>query len=277
MSVGIGNDLFQIVGVSDISGLAEKLDGGNDVDTLDIQVLGSIGRVDRSLATLLNIENLMVSGNTVTLTAAQLGAFESISGSFLYDRFQIGSAGIVDMTNATVNGIGQIRGNAGADTCLFASATGNILVNMLGEADNDMGGDGNVVQPDGGGNDTLDGGTGADLVTKRGGADNLTGGAGADVFAFDDLSEMGTGAARDVIVDVVHGQDINRLTGVDAELNPARGSAIHLPRRCSYCWYGGAVALCGGVLSGDVGGDGTADFQIGLTGAPIRGVADFHL
>ena len=146
LSVVIGIDLFQIVRVPDFSGLVETMVLCNDADTLKSPALGGNRRADLSPATLLIIENLVVSGNTVTWTATLHGAFESISGSFLHDRFQIAPAGIVDMTNAAVDGIDAICKTAGNYTFLFASATGNIPVNMLGGADKVMGGDGKFAK-----------------------------------------------------------------------------------------------------------------------------------
>ena len=276
LSGGIGNDWFQMVGISDISGLAETLDGGNDVDTLDFQTLSAIGRVDLSLATLLNLENLSISNNTVTLTAAQLGAFEAISGSGFYERLQITTAGLVDMTNAVITGIDEIRGTSGADTFLFAATTGNILVSLLGGADSVAGGDGNDTQLGGAGNDTLNGGVGGDVIVGQAGTDILTGGIGADYFVFDDLTEMATGAARDVITDFAHGQDVIKLTLVDANLNTVGDQAFTFIGASGFSAVG-QLRYAGGTLSGDVTGDGVADFQIGLTGAPVLTSADFQL
>ena len=253
------------------------MDGGNDVDMLDFQSLAATGRVDLSLATLLNIENLNLLNNTVTLTAAQLGGFEAISGTGFYERVQISAAGLVDLTNAVITGIDEVRGTSGADTFIFAAATGNILVTLLGGADKVSGGDGNDVQLGGGGNDTMDGGGGADWLNGQAGTDSLTGGVGADSFVFGDLTEMGTGAARDVITDFVHGQDILRLTLVDADLNTVGDQQFTYIAGAAFGLHAGELRYFGGIVSGDVDGDGVADFQIAVTGSPVLAVTDFQL
>ena len=273
---GIGNDVVQFVGVSDISGLAETVDGGNDVDTLNFQALGASGRVDLSLATILNIEVLNIVNNQATLTASQLGSYETITGSGLFERVQLSAAGVADLTGAAIINSDEFRGTAGAVSFLLAGASGNMIFNTLGGADSVSGGEGSETFLGGSGNDTLLGGGGADVIAGQGGTDSLTGGLDADLFTFDDLTEMGTGAARDVITDFAHGIDVIRLTLLDADLNT--------PGDQSFSFIGGGaftaagqVRYVGGVISGDVDGDGAADFQIALTGSPVLAATDFQL
>lgn len=274
---GLGNDLIQIAGISDISGLAETINGGNDFDTLDFQGLGAIGRVDLTAATILGIENLLIGSNQVTLTAAQLGSFEGIFGNFAFDRIQLAAAGVVDLTDANIGGIDEFRGTAGADTFLFAGAAGNFVVNTLDGADSVQGGDGNETLQGGDGSDTLAGGAGADWLNGQLATDRLTGGAGADTFVFDDLSEMGLGAARDVITDFVHGQDIIRLTQVDANANAVGDQGFTYILGDTFNQVAGELRYAAGVLQGDVDGDGSADFAIGITGAPLITLSDLQL
>jgi Ca2+-binding RTX toxin-like protein len=274
---GLGNDLIQIAGVSDVSGLAETIDGGNDVDTLDFQGLGAFGRVNLSAATILGIETLQLGNNQVTLTAAQLSGFESIFGNFAYDRLQLAAAGVVDLTNATIGGIDEFRGTAGADTFLFAGAAGSFLINTLAGADSVLGGDGNETLQGGDGDDSLAGGAGSDWLIGQLGTDSLTGGAGADVFAFDDRGELGLGAARDVITDFVHGQDIIRLTLVDADLNAVGDQNFTYILGVGFHGVAGELRYSGGVLQGDLDGDGAADFEITITGAPLISLSDLQV
>ncbi len=274
---GIGNDVFQFVGVSDISGLAETIDGGNDVDMLDFQTFGAFGRVDLSAATLLNVEILNIVNNQATLTAAQLGAFETITGSGQYERIQIAAAGIVDLTGTTIINIDEFRGTSGADTFLFAGASGNMTINAQGGADLVSGGDGSEIMLGAAGNDTLIGGAGGDLLVGQNGTDSLTGGAGVDTFAFDDLSEVGTGAARDVITDFTHGQDILRLTLIDADLNNPGDQQFTFIGGTAFGAVAGQLRYSGGVISGDVDGDGAGDFQIALSGSPVLTGSDIQL
>jgi Ca2+-binding RTX toxin-like protein len=190
---------------------------------------------------------------------------------------QITAPGQVDLTNAVILAIDEMRGTSGADTFLFAAATGNITVNLLGGADSVSGGDGNDVQLGGNGNDTLVGGAGQDELWGQAGTDNLTGGLGADVFVFSDLSEVGLGGARDVITDFVHGQDIIRLTQIDANLNLVDNQQFTFIGGSTFGKIAGELRYSGGVLAADLDADGKADFQIALTGAPELGAADFQL
>lgn len=274
---GLGNDVIRMGGVGDITGLAETINGGADADTLDFTSLGATGRVNLAGATIVGVETLLLSNNQVIATAAVLGGFQSIFGSFGFERIDLSAAGVVDLSSANISNIDEFRGTAGADTFLFSGGQGNFLVNTFAGADSVQGGDGNETLLGGDGNDTLGGGAGADVLTGQGGTDSLTGGAGADVFAFGDRSEMGLGAARDVITDFVHGQDIIRLTGVDADLNTVGDQLFNYIAGAAFDGHAGQLRYSGGVLSGDVDGDTAADFAIVLTGTPVLAATDLQL
>lgn len=256
---GLGNDVIRMGGVGDITGLAETINGGADADTLDFTSLGATGRVNLAGATIVGVETLLLSNNQVIATAAVLGGFQSIFGSFGFERIDLSAAGVVDLSSANISNIDEFRGTAGADTFLFAGGQGNSLVNTFAGADSVQGGDGNETLLGGDGNDTLGGG------------------AGADVFAFGDRSEMGLGAARDVITDFVHGQDIIRLTGVDADLNTVGDQLFNYIAGAAFDGHAGQLRYSGGVLSGDVDGDTAADFAIVLTGTPVLAATDLQL
>lgn len=274
---GLGNDLIQIAGISDVTNLAETINGGNDVDTLDFLGLGAVGRVNLAAATIVGVENLQLGNNQVTLTAAQLGGFESISGNFAFDRIELAAAGVADLTNANIAGIDEFRGTVGADTFLFAGAAGNFLVSTLAGADSMQGGDGNETLVGGDGNDTLNGGAGGDWLYGQLGTDSLTGGAAGDVFVFDDLSEMGLGVARDVITDFVHGQDIIRLTLVDANVDAVGDQGFTFIGSAGFSGAAGEVRYSGGVLQGNVDAGVTVDFEIRILGGPVITLTDLHL
>ena len=132
-----------------------------------------------------------------------------------------------------------------------ARATGNALNNTL------TGNAGNNTLSGQGGNDTLYGG---------GGADTLTGGRGADTFVFLALGDMGVGLGlRDVVTDFRAGQgDRIDLSALDAVAGGGDDAFV----------YVGALAFSGagqlrfenGILSGEVTGNGVADFEIQLSG-----------
>ena len=63
-------------------------------------------------ATISNVEAIFLSGNDLTLKAAQLGAFSTVAGNGLVDRIIISGGGTADLTGASVTGIEEIRGSA---------------------------------------------------------------------------------------------------------------------------------------------------------------------
>jgi len=273
---GIGNDTIQIAGISDISGLAEIVDGGNDVDTLDFVSLGAIGAVNLTTTTLVGIEILRISQNTVTLTAAQMGSFEEISGTGFFERIVLSAAGTVDLTGTTITGIDEFTGTSGADRFLFSGATGGMTVNGLSGSDSLVGGDSGNTLLGGIGNDTLIGGGGSDLIVGGQGTDLLTGGLGVDRFDFNDASEMGLAALRDVITDFVHGQDIIDLSDIDADTNTP-GSQNFSFITTAFTGVAGQVRYAGGVLQIDLDGVGGANLEIALTGSPVVTASDLLL
>ncbi len=273
---GIGNDTIQIAGISDISGLAEIVDGGNDFDTLDFVTLGAIGTVNLTTVSIVGIEVLRISQNVVTLTAAQMGSFQEIAGTGFFEQLRLSAAGTVDLTGSSISGIDEFIGTGGADRFLFAGATGPIVLYGLGGADSLVGGDSGSTLLGGTDNDTLRGGAGNDIIVGGQGTDLLTGALGVDRFDFNDASEMGLGAARDVITDFVHGQDIIDLTDIDADTNTP-GSQNFTFITTAFTNVAGQVRYAGGVLQIDLDGVGGANLEIALTGSPVVTASDLLL
>ena len=197
---GVGNDVFRLQQVSDISGLAETVNGGNDIDTLDFTTFGAVGAVDLSLATIIGVEVLSISNNDITLHSAQLGGFTSILGSFGTERLLLSDGGLVDLTGAALGLIDEIRGNAQANLINLTGVTAGLSVNLAegndsaiggvgadridGGVGNDTlnGGDNDDTLLGGDGNDVAQGGNGNDVIYGNAGIDSLTGEAGNDVF-----------------------------------------------------------------------------------------------
>ncbi|SFK37162.1 VCBS domain-containing protein, partial [Falsiroseomonas stagni] len=126
---------------------------------------------------------------------------------------------------------------------------------LEGSAGNDslIGGTGNDTLLGFGGNDVLDGGVGPD---------SLTGGAGADSFLFASSLQ----ANRDVVTDfsALEGDKID-LAAMDANTLFSGDQAFKWIGSASFS-AAGQLRFAGGILAGDVNGDGAADFQITLTG-----------
>jgi Ca2+-binding RTX toxin-like protein len=116
------------------------------------------------------------------------------------------------------------------------------------------------------GDDTLAGGNGKDTLVGGTGADRLDGGAGKDLFVFAAIEESSRHAP-----DLITGYDIADtidLHAIDADWTAAGDQAFTLVK--SFDGHAGQLAV--GVnhdvtsVSGDVDGDGVADFRIDLDG-----------
>jgi serralysin len=151
--------------------------------------------------------------------------------------------------------IENAKGGSGND-----SLTGNDLANILRGLD---------------GNDTILGGNGHDRLIGGNGADTLTGGGGGDIFVFQRPGDAGNAASHDVITDFVQGNDRISLSAIDAVAGGG-DDAFH---------FGGAGAgsltvsftSTETIVTGDVDGDGKADFEFALTGHTVLTAADFIL
>jgi Ca2+-binding RTX toxin-like protein len=126
-------------------------------------------------------------------------------------------------------------------------------------------------------NDHIIGGAQSDLIYGGGGADLLTGGGGNDEFRFQGLGES-TVSAADRILDFTTGDFIN-LGRIDAVTGGA-DDAFHLVG--AFTAHAGELEVLNTAgnawtVSGDVDGDGHADFQILVTVADGHqlGISDF--
>lgn len=113
-----------------------------------------------------------------------------------------------------------------------------------------------------GGNDIIDGGAGAERLYGGDGDDTLTGGAGADKFV---ISELG---GIDQITDFVRGEDLIDLRQFNTNNALAGDQGFNFIGGNAFTGVSGQLRtyINNGVnyAAGDVDGDGTADFVIGL-------------
>jgi Ca2+-binding RTX toxin-like protein len=126
------------------------------------------------------------------------------------------------------------------------------------------------------GNDTITGSSSADTISGGGnddrligglGADQLTGGSGCDTFGFNSVAEIGIASGRyDIITDFVSQVDKIDLVNIDANLNVAGDQAFRYIGSAAFSRVAGQLRLADQILSGDINGDGIADFRLGLTG-----------
>jgi Ca2+-binding RTX toxin-like protein len=155
---------------------------------------------------------------------------------------------------ATGSATATLSGNALANS-LTANGAGNVLRGM----------DGADVLVGGAGADTLEGGAGKENLIGGAGADRLVGGANQDNFVFKSLSEFASGG--DVIVDLrtadydridLRAIDASNQTSADQPFRFIGAAAFsHSEAELRFEVSGSDI-----VVSGDVNGDGVADFSL---------------
>jgi hypothetical protein len=146
------------------------IEGDSGSDTLD-----PAGAVDISGAALSGLEVLTLDASPLTLTAAQLEAFDTVaaSGSATDGALVLSSGGTADVI---VTGLATlaVAGSDGDDVLTFTSLGGDqtAITVAAGLGDDSIQGDGASALDGGGGNDTLDGITGD--ATLAGGTEDDT-------------------------------------------------------------------------------------------------------
>ena len=184
--------------------------------------------------------------------------------------------------NLTLTGqAGTGNGNAGANW-VIGNTVNNVLRGMGGH-DSVLGAAGNDILFGNDGGDKLNGGAGNDIIVGGAGADWLIGHAGADRFQFFSVADSAPGwANRDFIDDFGFAQgDRIDLQSIDANTALAGNQAFTFIGLADF--NGQAGQLCYDrvngdlVVSGDVNGDRTADFQLVLDDLSGTTAASFLL
>ena len=178
-----------------------------------------------------------------------------------------------NVENLTFVGAGEFAG------------TGNELANTItGGGGNDTigGGLNNDKLLGGAGDDQLLGGDGNDSLTGGVGADSLTGGMGADRFIYTAVGDFAAGAVHDTILDFSH-TDLDRidLSAIDANTAASGNQGFTFIGTAPFHNVAGElhyVVTGGGItVSGDVNGDGVADFNLDVAGVASITSGDFYL
>jgi serralysin len=206
-----------------------------------------------------------LSGNDVANILRGNGGNDVLSG-LLGDDTLDGGAGIDQVSYASATaGVNVSLTNTGPHTTVEGTDTFISIEGLIGSDFADvLTGDAGANSLAGGtGNDTLIGAAGNDSLNGGVGADVLTGGSGSDIFLFGELG------FDDRITDFVSGTDKIDLTLIDANANVAGNQAFAWIGNAAFSNVSGQLRYDNGVLSGDVNGDGRADFTINLTGAPL--------
>ena len=205
-----------------------------------------------------------------------MGGADSVDAGAGVDRLFINYAAMTSNVTGGVAGgnfgtgyvghIADLLGSSvdfqGSESFTITSGSGNDMLTTGDGADVLHGGAGNDQLNGGGGHDVLYGDAGADSLRGGLGNDALTGGSGADVFIFATIAETGTAGGHDVITDFIVGSDRIDLAGIDANANLAGNQAFHFIGSAGFSSTAGELHYAGGMISGDVNGDGVADFTI---------------
>jgi hypothetical protein len=128
---------------------------------------------------------------------------------------------------------------------------------------------------------TITGGGGDDTITGGAGRDVMTGGAGGDAFVFQALSDSVVGGGRDLIKDFAAGIDKIDLTQIDANTGAGGDQAFSFIGAGAFTHTAGELQAktlgANTLVSGDVDGNGQADFHILLSGSVALQATDFLL
>ena len=129
-----------------------------------------------------------------------------------------------------------------------------------------------------GGDDEIAGRGGNDVLVGGRGHDLLQGDSGADRFDFNGLLESVSGARRDVILDFNNGEgDLIDLRDIDADAGRGGNQTFDFIGGDSFSGTAGELRFSGGIVAGDVNGDGVADLEIELSGVGSVFRGDFLL
>jgi len=279
-----GNDtIYGASGNETLAGLAgnDSLDGrdGSDVyvfnsgdgqdsiydyfssDT-DILVLG-VGLDPTTLA----ITRSTTDIDDVTLSFGASGsifideAFENAGAGYAIEEFQFGDGTVwskADLLNAYIT-----RSQTAGNDSIVAGEGAETVAGLDG-------------------NDTLSGLGGADRIIGGGGVDVLTGGSGADRFVYEAIADAPVGSPADRISDFAQGSDLIDLSAIDADSVTGGDRAFTFIGTAAFSNVAGqlqyaATPTGARTIYGDVNGDGTADFQIQVTGSTTFVSTDFVL
>lgn len=242
-----GNDTFKSVGVDNY------FHGGTGTDTISYQLQDSYDS-QRGKGVSIDLDDQWAS--TGGDHEETLISIENATGT---------NRGDDDITGT--NGRNILKGLGGDD-----------ILDGLGGNDDLYGGTGDDKLYGGSGDDDLVGSSGDDLLVGGLGNDYLVGGTGEDTFEFNSIRESVVGVKKDVIKDFHRSEfDVIDLSGIDANEDRGGNQKFSYIGSSAFHDKAGELRFSAGVLSGDVDGDGRADFQIKVAGVTKMFADDFIL
>ena len=233
--------------------VADGLDGGEGNDTIS----GAGGDTINGRA---GNDALTITGDT---TIGQTYAYGDIGTDTLTLDFAAATTGLTSSSNGALDGFFAGIYYYGIESLDVTTGSGNDTVTGAGGAD------------------TLEAGAGNDILIGSGGADDLRGGAGNDMFRLVALADSTVAVAgRDAIFDFASGDRIDLAT-LDANTGTGANDAFTFIGTAAFSNVAGQlryeVVASNRVVSGDVDGNGTADFSVLLTGTGALAAGDFVL
>ncbi|WP_408589762.1 LamG-like jellyroll fold domain-containing protein [Novosphingobium sp.] len=285
---GLGNDTYVVDNIRDV--VTEK--AGEGLDRVESSINYTLGA---------NVEDLVLTGMASIAIGndldnriwgdkldnyidGKLGA-DTMAGGMGNDTYKVDNLGDrvgeafgegTDLVDTTVSfTLGANIENLRLSGTDAIDGTGNELANWM------LGNDAANILSGLAGNDQLTGAGGSDRLIGGLGADRLTGGTGADHFVFLTVGDSTVATAgRDTIVDFSHADgDLIDLSAIDANGALAGDGAFHLAAKLDGSV--GALAIAGSagnwIVSGDINGDGIADFAFLMQSALAPVAADFVL
>ena len=266
----------------------DKLDGGGGGDSLNggdgnDTILASSGKdsIDGGLGTdLLDLSAHFHAGATVNMETGRVNLGGGSTATFFGIEAVLGTTGDDHMAGS--GDADRLMGNAGIDTLLGHAGNDTLIGGDGGDSLAGNGGDDLLLG--GAGSDSLDGGAGNDTLRGGQGGDSLTGGAGNDFFDFNAIGESNPSPAlRDTIADFSQGQDKIDLSTIDANTGNVGNDAFDFIGVSGFTNVAGQLhetfnqANNTTIISGDVDGNGSGDFQIVLNGHYLLTADDFVL
>ncbi len=282
---GSGGDLFATAG----STINIQAINNAPVANPDAVSVAAGGSVLIPVATLL-ANDTDPDGDLLSITGvagASHGVVSLLSGVVTYmptAGYSGGDAFTYILSDGGLTSIGTVNVTVGSGssspTYTYGTNNGDLIDrSVFGNVQlvNGQGGDDTIIG--GNGADTLNGAAGNDVIRGGPGADLLTGGTGADTFVFGP-GDIAPGPTYDTITDFSHAQlDLIDLHLIDADLSLnndqaftflGTGAFTHTPGELHY------AAVSGGLMvSGDINGDGLADFQFKVQGVSSLQASDF--
>jgi serralysin len=203
---------------------------------------------------------------------------DNLVGGAGADRLDGGNGtDLASYANATAGIVADLY-SAGSNTGDAAGDTYVSMERLYGSAFNDtLRGDNRANLLNGlAGNDMLNGRDGNDTLIGGNGADRLNGGGGTDTFVFETTAQSAP-ASRDVIDNFASGVDRMDLRAIDANSNAVGDQAFLFIGSSAFHGKAGELNFRSGIVSGDVNGDGLADFQVKVMNLSALSGSDFLL